>query len=104
MSSKPKSADVSERPSMMTIDRASGKRVRMETASGQVIWVRVTIIEKKRGGLSRQEVKLHIEAPRSVKIDREEKYLADQETAVAKGLNAAIEKHSDKVWDVEYDA
>ena len=65
-----------ERPTMMTLDRAPGKAIRIDLGNGRTGRIMATIVTKTlRDKTTRQEVRLCIEFPRSVRVDREEIYL-----------------------------
>ena len=60
-----------EKRGMMTFDRKSGQRVAVDLKDGRVGWITATIV----GDI----VRLHLDFPLSVRLDREEVYRQRQE-------------------------
>lgn len=65
-------AKQADKRGMMTFDRKSGQRVAVDMKDGRLGWITATIV----GGI----VRLHLDFPLSVGLDREEVYYARQES------------------------
>lgn len=70
---------MADKRGMMTFDRRPGKRVRVDMGAAGIGWITPTIIEKIIDDEIRFEVRLHLDFPRSIRLDREEVHDANQQ-------------------------